>query len=362
MKVLAVVPHIYNTSPGQRYRIEQWEPILRRLGAEITYAPFESAKLNKYLYTNGNVARKAESLVQSYLKRFQTLLKVKKFDVLYLYREASLIGPAFFEKLYKTRKIPVVYDFDDAIFLPTVSEANSKFAFLKSPDKVKTNCRLADEITVGNEFLAEYARQYNQKVTVIPSTIDTGQYLPVESYGKNPVPVIVWSGSITTLEHLRSIQTTLQELARTEKFKLRVIGATDFELAGVEIENVRWQAQTEAADLAAGDIGIMPLPDDRWSKGKCGMKALQYMGMGIPTVCSNVGANGEIVSDGENGFLASNNEEWLLKLKNLLHSVELRSRIGRAGRETVVRKYSAEIHAPRMFEVLKKSLDALKNG
>jgi len=234
---------------------------------------------------------------------------------------------------------------------------------LKSPKKTGVICKIASHVTVGNKFLAEYAGRYNDKVTIIPSTIDTLSYQAADDYNKNSVPTIVWSGSITTLEHLKTLSSTLQELARTETFKLQVIGAADFQLDGVEIENIRWNSQTEASDLAKGDIGIMPLPDDSWSRGKCGMKALQYMGMGIPTVCSAIGANTEIINEGENGFLADDKAQWLSKLKMLLHSVELRSRIGKAGRRTVEQKYSAQIQAPRLFQVFGKVVETnLENG
>ena len=114
---------------------------------------------------------------------------------------------------------------------------------------------------------------------------------------------------------------------------------------------MRWRARTEVDDLAPIDIGVMPLPEDKWSKGKCGAKALQFMGMGIPTVCSPVGVNKEIIQDDENGFLASTEDEWVDKLSRLLRSAELRRRLGQAGRSTVEQKYSAISQAPRVYEI-----------
>lgn len=361
MRILAIVPSIYNTSPGQRYRIEQWEGLLKNLGVEIDYAPFESEELNACLYKDGNILRKSQLVVSSVINRLQALSKIKNYDLVYIFREACLVGPAFFEKMVKRRRIPIVYDFDDAIYLPNVSASNARFGFLKFPGKVADTCRAATEVMVGNNVLAEYANQFNGNVTVVPSTIDTVKYFPKTDYAPNADLTIVWSGSTTTLPHLETLGSSLQKLARKERFKLLVIGAVDFHLEGVEVENIRWNAETEADDLRRGDIGIMPLPDDEWSRGKCGMKALQYMGMGIPTVCSAVGANMEIIRNGENGFLAKNEDGWMTALGNLIHSVELRSRLGKQGRVTVDQKYSAEVQAPKVFEVFEQAVNAKSN-
>lgn len=362
MKVLAIVPGIYNTSPGQRYRIEQWEGILKRHDIEITYAPFESKELNRYLYREGFIAKKAMLAASSLIQRFSTSIAASKFDLVYIFREAALIGPAIFEKIIAHRNVPIVYDFDDAIFLPNVSEANARFKFLKFPDKTDDVCRLATCVMTGNSFLAEYAEKFNANVDIVPSTIDTELYVSKSDYELNGrVPTIVWSGSITTLPHLKTLSSALQKLSKRRKFRLRAIGAADFELEGVEVENIRWNAATETDDLRAGDIGIMPLPNDLWSKGKCGMKALQYMGMAIPTICSNVGANADIIQNGENGFLADTEDEWVEKLSELIDSVELRKRIGEAARRTVESKYSAQVQAPRVREIFEKALK-LKNS
>jgi len=208
---------------------------------------------------------------------------------------------------------------------------------------------------VGNNYLAEYARRYNQNVTVIPTTIDT------ETYRVHPVrtpspPVIGWTGSYSTVQHLDLLRSTLSELAKRERFRVRVIGPSDYELEGVDVEVVPWRSHTEVQDLAAVDIGIMPLPDDPWSRGKCGCKALQYMGLGIPAVCSPVGMNTDLIRDGENGFLANSAEEWISKLTRLLRSTELRLKMGRAGRKTVEEGFSATSQAPRVYEVFKSAI------
>lgn len=359
MKLLAIVPSLYDISPGQRYRIEQWEPILREQGVEITYSPFETDELREVLYQPGRIAEKMKLVMRSINKRRADLRGVRDFDAVYVFREAALLGPAYFERLIERSGVPMVFDFDDAVFVTYKSPSNGYLTRLKFPGKTGTICRLSAHVMAGNQYLADYARKFNpHNVTIIPTTIDTDKYHFQENKPSNDVPVIGWSGSHSTVQHLDTLRETLQELARAAKFRLRVIGTPHYELEGVETEATAWRSETETADLQPIDIGIMPLPDDEWSKGKCGLKALQYMALGVPTICSPVGVNSEIIQDGENGFLAGAKDEWIEKLKRLLASGELRRKLGAAGRRTVEEKYSARVQAPRVFQILSSVVGA----
>jgi glycosyltransferase involved in cell wall biosynthesis len=354
MRVLAIVPSVYDTSPGQRFRIEQWEPLLRERGVEITYAPFESDELHGVLYQQGKMPQKLGLVAKAFARRLALLSSAKHYDVCYLFREAALLGPPIFERLLTRRGIPIVFDFDDAIFVSYRSPSNGYLSYLKFAGKTKTICRMAAHIMVGNPYLAEYARQYNQNVSVVPTTIDIEKYLV--GNGTKPssaVPVIGWTGSFSTVQHLDTLRSALQKLAQRERFRLRVIGTPKYHLDGVEVEALPWQSQTEIEDLHPIDIGIMPLPDDAWSKGKCGLKALQFMALGIPVVCSPVGVNTAIIQDGQNGFVPATEDEWVERLAQLLRSAEARKRIGLAGRATVEKTYSAAAQAPRVYTVFR---------
>jgi glycosyltransferase involved in cell wall biosynthesis len=351
MKVLAIVPSIYDTSPGQRYRIEQWEPLLRSEGVEITYSPFETAELQQILHQSGNTGQKIRAVVQNMSRRLNETKSLRGFDLVYVFREAALLGPAWSERRIARSGIPMIFDFDDAIFHAYRSPSNGYLSYLKFPNKTGEICRLSAHVMAGNQYLADYAGKFNDNVTIIPTTIDTEKYQMTEKESEPETLTIGWSGSFSTAQHLDTLRGILQELARQEKFRLRVIGAPRYELAGVDTEVIKWRSETEVEDLSAIDIGVMPLPDDQWSKGKCGLKALQYMALGIPTICSPVGVNSTIIQDGENGFLADGKTEWIEKLKRLLHSAELRRKLGAAGRETVEKGYSAKSQAPRVLEV-----------
>jgi glycosyltransferase involved in cell wall biosynthesis len=350
MKVLAVVPSLYDTSPGQRFRLEQWEPILKQSGVEITWAPFETEELKQVLYRPGRAASKVRSVLANMSRRRDELASVKDYDLVYLFREAALLGPPWFERKIARSGVPMVFDFDDAVFVAYRSPSNGYLSYLKFPQKTGEICRLSAHVMAGNQYLADYAGRFNPNVTIVPTTIDTLKYRQVEKQETETL-TIGWSGSHSTVQHLDTVRDVLQELARDERFKLRVIGATDYRLDSVEVEALSWRSETEVADLRPIDIGIMPLPDDQWSKGKCGLKALQYMALGIPTICSPVGVNTTIITDGVNGFIAGEKDEWVAKLKLLLHSPELRRKIGEAGRVTVEEEYSAATQAPRVLKI-----------
>ena len=353
MRVLALVPSLYDTSPGQRFRIEQWEPLLRQRGVEITYKPFESEELHALLHKPGRMKEKMRMVARAFKERVAELRRVRAYDLVYVFREAALLGPPVFERWVHQAGVPMVFDFDDAIFVPYRSPSNGYLSYLKFPSKTRTICRLSSHVMAGNPYLAEYASAVNPNVTMVPTTIDINKYTLDSARPEPEVPVIGWSGSFSTVQHLDTIRGALSRLARRERFRLRVIGTPTYEVEDVEVDALPWRAATETDDLRPIDIGVMPLPNDRWSKGKCGLKALQYMALGIPTICSPVGVNTDIIQDDENGFIAATEDEWVEKLARLLRSAELRRRLGMAGRATVEARYSMLVQAPRVYQVFK---------
>ena len=181
MKVLAIVPSIYDTSPGQRYRIEQWEPLLREMGVELTYSSFETAELQQILHQNGNTWQKIQGVLQNINRRRLETKSLEGFDLVYVFREAALLGPAWFERRIARSGIPMIFDFDDAVFHAYRSPSNGYLSYLKFPNKTGEICRLSAHVMAGNQYLADYAGKFNDKVTIIPTTIDTEKYrLPEE--------------------------------------------------------------------------------------------------------------------------------------------------------------------------------------
>jgi len=357
MRVLAWVPYPLGTAPGQRYRIEQWAPYLAEAGIEVTFQPFAGEALSRTLYQRGRALAKAAGMTSGLLRRFAEAWGSARYDAVFLHREAALVGPALAERVLHARQRAIVYDFDDAIYLPYVSPTNRYLSYLKFPWKTAALCRLAAAVTAGNPSLAEYASRYNERVSVVPSTVSMREYRPRPDPPASRMPVIGWTGSHSSLQYLGLVREPLQALRARRAFRLLVIGVERFEVPGVEVECRPWSAATEVRDLWDMDVGIMPLPDEPWARGKCGMKAIQYMGVGIPAVVSPVGANREIVVDGVTGLHAASDAQWVDTLDRLLAGVELRRRMGAEGRRLVAERYSAEAQAPRVASVLRAAAE-----
>jgi glycosyltransferase involved in cell wall biosynthesis len=359
ISVCALTLYPFDTVPGQRFRIEQWQPFLEEQGISIDYYSFADENLTKIMPKPGNLPTKVGGMLKGVAKRFAHLRHLSKYDVILIYRAAAMIGPAFFERLIKLSGRPVVFDFDDAIFLENTNEANKLFGWLKFPEKTGSICRLSTSVTVGNEWLGEYAAKFNPNVTIIPSSVNTDIYVPVKKVEAPPNDKIIlgWTGSSTSQTHLEMFAPTLKKfLESRDDVELHVHSDRSPDLPGIPFVWHQWSPENEVEVISNFDIGIMPLPDDEWSRGKCSMKALLYMSLAIPTVCSDVGMNREVINQGENGFLVSSEEEWLKALNALADDRNLRQRLGHAARETVLEKYSMKRCADLFGEVIRNSI------
>jgi glycosyltransferase involved in cell wall biosynthesis len=247
-----------------------------------------------------------------------------------------------------------VYDFDDAIFQLHTTETNRRFGWLKFPGKTAAICRLSRSVVVANRFLADYAKAFNDDVHVVPSSVDTERFRPMIRTD-NPIPVVGWSGSATSMGYLEAFAPSLRELLQRERLVLRVHSDRRPSLGAIPFEWAPWSPTTEPEELNRFDIGIMPMPDDLWSRGKSAMKALLYMAVGVPCIASPVGMSRELIVHGENGLLATTTAEWADALRALVQNRDLRTRIGAAGRRTVEARYSAESSARLFAEVLRSA-------
>jgi glycosyltransferase involved in cell wall biosynthesis len=206
----------------------------------------------------------------------------------------------------------------------------------------------------GNDVLRDYALRYNSHVSVVPTTIDTEHYIP-QPRRTGGLPIVGWSGSFSTVQYLALVRPALQTLAQHRPYRLRIIGGSGVTVPGVEVECLPWQAETEVTDIGGLDVGLMPLPDDDWARGKCGLKALQYMALAVPAIVSPVGVNTEIVDHGRNGFLAATQADWVAGLERLLTDPSLRRHMGEAARTTVEDRYSARVVVPKVARILKEA-------
>lgn len=345
---------------GCRFRISQFIPYLESHGVEVVLSPLFTTEFFRLVYKPGRYFQKAAAFAASSLKRFDSLRDLSRFDVVLIYREIFPIGPALVERLLTMRKRPpIVFDFDDAIFLPSVSEANRVIAALKFPGKVTSIIRHSDHVIAGNEYLAGFARRFSDAVTVIPTCVDTTKFVPrsdrrSEGAGRSSDLVIGWIGSPTTVPYIRGLAEALRRLAERRRFRLRLSGADEpIDIPGVTVDNPSWALNREVELFNTCDIGVYPLDDSEWSKGKCGFKAIEFMACGVPVVASAVGVNREIIEDGVNGFLASSVDEWVEKLTRLIDDAPLRARFAKAGRQTIEARYALHLNAPKLAAVLR---------
>jgi len=342
-RVLIITNHRKDRSPGQRFRFEQYLSYLESKGFTIDFSYFLSPEDDKILYAPGNYLSKLGIILKNFRMRAGNCMQANNYDIIFIFREATLLGTAFFEKWMSRSKAKLIFDFDDAIWVDNVSNSNKSLAFLKNAAKTADIIKVCDMVFAGNEFLAEYARKYCNDVRIIPTTIDTDEYKKVPVTKDNSI-VIGWTGSITTIQHFEFAIPFLTKVKEKygDKISIKVVGDGSYVNEALGIQGLPWRKETELADLSAMDIGIMPLPNDEWAKGKCGLKGLQYMSLGIPTIMSPVGVNADIIQDGQNGFLAEGVDEWLDKLSRLIEDASLREKMGHSARQTVIDFYSVE--------------------
>lgn len=359
--ILIIADHRLNRSPSQRYRFEQYLDFFRSNGYNYELSEIISEKDDQVFYHSGRHLTKAFVVLKSIFIRLKDLKRAKQFDVIFIQREALLIGSSFFEKQFFKRS-KVVFDFDDSIWLLDTSPKNKRFEFLKNPEKTKINAKHAHLVIAGNNYLANYAKQFNKNVHIIPTTINTDFHKPnlviqnsISDIDKSDKKIVIgWSGSISTIKHFEIAIPSLIAIKNKygEKIQIHVIGQGYYTHPELNIISKSWSAQTEVNDICEFDIGIMPLPQDEWVKGKCGLKGLSYMACGVATIMSNVGVNPEIIEHEKNGLLADTTENWISALSMLIDNDELRKKLGEEGRKTVVEKYSVEANKHKYLEIL----------
>lgn len=339
-KVLFMGLHRPDRSPSQRYRFEQFQPYLEAQGFEFEYFYLIRAQDDQKFYGAGNYLAKISILVRSIFKLWFKSFRAANYDFVFVQREAFMLGTVFFEKRF-ARKTKLLFDFDDSIWLQNVSEGNKKLSFLKDASKTQKLIALADMVFAGNSFLADYAKQFNSNTKLVPTVVDTENYKRKMPIDKDKI-CIGWSGSFSTIPYFEyALPALLQIKAKYgDKVYFKVIGDANYYNKELDIKGTAWSSATEVAELSEIDIGIMPLPNDEWTKGKCALKGLLYMSLEQAAVLSDVGVNGEVIEDGVNGFLVSSTEDWVEKLSLLMDNPQLRQEMGQKGRETVLKQYS----------------------
>jgi glycosyltransferase involved in cell wall biosynthesis len=361
--MLVLCPYPLGVAAGQRLKFEQYFDDWRANGWEVVASPFMDDGLWSSAFVRGKLAAKAIGVFKGYLRRLRDLARIRQFDLVYVFMYVTPIGTSLTERLTRALARKLVYDIEDNVMalFQGVGEnhPNPLLHFFRGSEKYHYLIREADHVVTSSPTANEHCEAINRRggCTYISSSLDADRFVPAYRYGNDDVVTIGWTGTFSTRRYLDLLSGVLQKLARERRFRLRVIGNFDYELPGVDLEVVRWSEEREVADLQAIDIGLYPLSLDNWVSGKSGLKAIQYMMMGIPCVATDVGTTPLIIRDDENGLLARSEDDWLNALTRLLDNWELRRRLGEAARQDAVEKYSTKAIATQYRNVLAKVME-----
>lgn len=326
-------------SAATRYRLAQFVEPLAEKGINLEVSSFLDKEQFALLYQNKSLFKKIFGIAKPVSRRFFETLPARRFDLLFVQREAMFFGPGIFEWLFqKIGNLPMILDLDDATYIPyespTYGRIGSLFKFFGKTDNL---IRRADAVICGNRFIAEYVEKKGTKTVIIPTVADTDKFVPLEK--NNVIPVLGWIGTHSTFPLLESIFPVLQRLAQKHEFVLKIVGSgrERIEIEGVKVENLRWNLEREIADFQSLDVGLYPIAvsasaSNEWLLGKSGFKAIQYLAVGIPFVVTPIGVCAEIGVPGATHFNATSGEDWYNALDKLISDVNLRKLMGRRAR------------------------------
>lgn len=359
MRVLFLVQYP-RQAPSPRYRVYQLVPWLEEAGIECDVEPLIGESDYTAARSAGKYFDKSRMLVGGFARRVSALLRARKYDLVYVLKGAFPYGPPIIEQLLRTSNVPVIFDFDDAIHIHKKSVSHRLLDYLKSTRRVGQVAALASRVVVPNEFLADFAREFNSAVTVVPEAENTERLVPRTPHENGSKVVIGWVGSSSTAKYLTLIEEALRTVCdRFPDVVLRVIGGK-FEAEGVRTELVDWDFDQEVQQFHDLDIGIMPLPLEEWSKGKSGCKLRQYMAAGVPGVGTAIGYNLELVEHGHTGFLATTQDEWVDCLSTLIERPEFRNAIADAARRDVEQRFSINVIGPKLEAAIRETVDEFR--
>jgi len=356
-RMLVLCPFPMGVAAAQRLKFEQYYNDWRAAGWDVVPSPFMDKALWNVVYHRGHWMAKAIGIAKGYARRLRDLGRIRQFDLIYCHMYVTPIGTSLFERIVRKLARTLVFDVEDNVAFgtnPTKAHPNPPLRFLRGTAKFRYLVRTADHVITSAPALNDLCLATNEKraCTYISSSIDADRFLPANEYRNDDTPVIGWTGTFSTRRYLDLLRPVFEKLAKERRFCLRVIGNFDYELAGVDLEVIRWSAEREVADLQAIDIGVYPMEVEDWAGGKSGLKAITYMMLGLPCVATDTGTTPLIIADGKNGLLVRTEAEWLEALKQLIDEPDLRRRLGQQARRDAVERFSTRAVSREYLRVL----------
>jgi len=343
--ILVICPYPEGYAASQRLKYEQYFDSWREAGYEITVSPFFDLDTWKILYEDGFLIKKVVSTFRGYYRRFLDLFRLKKYDRIYVCMWVTPLIDSFFERAFLNLSRFLIFDFDDAIH--TQQDPNNKNFFkkiFKGQKKIKLLIKNANSVITSSPFNLDYCIEHNKYnyATYIPCSLNTKRFIPSKRDNTKKNISLGWTGTFTSSAYLDSIKDILESACLEFNLKLILITNFDYEIPGIDLEVIRWKKNSEIEDLHQIDIGLYPLIESPWALGKGGLKVLQYMSLGIPSISSNFGTAQHIVKDGINGFLVDTKDEWIDRISLLVNDEKLRKEMGKNARNHIKLNYSID--------------------
>ena len=362
-RMLVLCPFPQGVAAGQRLKYEQYFDQWRVKGWEIEVSSFMDKEMWDVVYQNGHTNAKIFGTLRGHLRRIRDLFRIPRFDIVYIFMYVTPLLTSLMERFVRLLAKRVIYDIEDNIHIQkdTFSPYNPNplIKFLKWPGKVRFLIQASDHVITSSPFLNIDCKRITTFgfCSYITSSVDTNRYLPKLDYSNNKTVTIGWTGTYSSKIYLDQLRDVFKRLSQRVKFKLKVIGNFEYDFPGVDLEVIQWNLENEILDLQSFDIGIYPLPLDSWVQGKSGLKAIQYMALGLPCVATDVGTTPMIIKDKVNGRLVKSDDEWLEALEDLVRHPKSRRIIGEQARQEVISKYSVHTIGNTYDNILKEVME-----
>ena len=365
-RMLVLCPFPEGVAAGQRLKYEQYFNQWRAKGWEIDISSFMDRKMWSVVYKNGHTNAKIFGTLRGHLRRIGDLFRVPRYDIIYVFMYVTPLLTSLMERLVRLLAKRIIYDIEDNIHVQQESFSNNNpnplIKFLKWPGKVKFLIQSANHVITSSPFLNIDCKRITTFgfCSYITSSVDTDRYVPKLDFSDDKIVTIGWTGTYSSKIYLDQLRDVFKRLSKRVKFKLKVIGNFNYDFPGIDLEVIEWNLENEIRDLQTFDIGIYPLPLDSWVHGKSGLKAIQYMALGLPCVATDIGTTPMIIKDKVNGILVKSDDEWIKALEDLVRYPESRRLIGEQARREVINKYSLNTIGNTYDNVLKEVMERVK--
>ena len=351
-KLLFICPYPINTVPGQRLKYEQYFNFFEENNFSCEVRSFFNIDEYKILYSKGKLFQKIGAVLKGYLRRLYTLFELRNYDLTYIFLNVTPLGGSLFEKVFRFFSKKIIYDIDDLVYLNKYYKENKLAKYFRYPSKYFYLMKSSDHVITCTSYLDNFVKKYNKKTTNISSTVHTKIYTPKKFNRSNKI-VVGWTGSFSTLPYLNLINNVILETQEMFGCDLHIISSKKEKFNYKKYKSIVWNSKNEVKDLKLIDIGLYPLPNEEWVKGKSGLKAIQFMSLGIPVIATNTEINRKVILNNKTGFLVNTEEEWLEALKKLIINKKKRERMSKNSIYHVKKNFSVDANKYKYLKIIK---------